>query len=280
MTTHTSARPVVALDFDGVLNPLGFEIPPGYVEHKVHAPLGVVPESPFIRGYGREALSTTVRVNPDHGRWIDSLLEVADVVWATTWEEAANVCIAPLLGIDPLPVGISVEKNPPMFSHVRSGDSSGWKSMSLADEFRDRALVWVDDMNGSWIRQAEQVHQTRHLFWTDSEYYLEAARRYAWDNHADYAPKPHFEDTWAESGRLVRSAWSAIGYNSPVRFPTIEEPEDDSDELLDWRDLLDDDPYAGADKSPTMAVNTVPEIGLTPGQMEAISRFVHQHANR
>lgn len=282
MSTAAEARPVVALDFDGVLNPLGFEVPQGFVEHTVHAPVGVVPESAFIRGGGRTPLTTTVRINTDHGAWIESLLEVADVVWATTWEEAANVCIAPLLGIDPLPVGISVEDHPPRFGHMRNGDSAAWKAEALENKFAGRPLVWADDTASAWIRQAEEVHQTRHLFWTDNEYYLDCARRFEWDNRGSYAPSAHFEDTWAESGRLIRSAWSSIGYGGAFRFPDPRDPEreevDESD-LLDWGSLIGRQDN-GADPAPTMTVHTVPEIGLTPAQMDAITRFVHEHASR
>jgi hypothetical protein len=83
VTDPDHARPVVALDIDGVLNPLG------EVEWHVATPLHVdarrVPDSPFLRGYGRLDLEVTVRLNPAHGEWITRLVERAQVVWATTW---------------------------------------------------------------------------------------------------------------------------------------------------------------------------------------------------
>jgi hypothetical protein len=74
--------------------------------------------------------------------WIRSLLErgVA-VVWASTWEHAANTHFAPLLGIPPLPVATITTPN----DLPAVGGAPEWKSHQLAAQFQGRPLVWIDD---------------------------------------------------------------------------------------------------------------------------------------
>lgn len=148
-----SNRPVVALDIDGCLNAGGSPsyLGEGWEIHRVEMPAADLPDSPFIGGYGEQDLSIPVCINPSlHGTWITKLREHVDVVWATTWEHAANKYLAPLLGIDPLPVGISVRVQLPRFGDAKNHDSTAWKAMALGDAFRGRSLVWVDDYNESY----------------------------------------------------------------------------------------------------------------------------------
>lgn len=140
---------VVALDVDEVLNHDGL----GTVEHPLVVPAADLPNSPFLRGGGERDLSTIVRLDPRHGEWINSLLERGiEVVWATTWEEAANTHLAPLLGIPPLPVAVSVTAHPPRFGWVHNGNTGAWKADALAERYPDPevALVWVDDLAHHW----------------------------------------------------------------------------------------------------------------------------------
>lgn len=107
MTEQTTQKPVVALDIDGVLNAGGAAsyLGPGWEDHLLEIPAADLPDSPFVGGGGAHDLTFTATINPAaHGPWITRLREYADVVWATTWEQAANAVLAPLLGIDPLPV--------------------------------------------------------------------------------------------------------------------------------------------------------------------------------
>lgn len=138
-------RPVVALDVDGVLNAFRMDpLQPGWSRFDVEMRAENIPDSPSA--YGPETI--TVTLNPAlHGPWIAALRQQADVVWATTWEQAANDLIAPLLGIEPLPVGISATKQPPTSKHLSPRDSTAWKGEALSAAFPDRALVWVDDQN-------------------------------------------------------------------------------------------------------------------------------------
>jgi hypothetical protein len=144
-----AARPVLALDIDGVLNPLvGRE---DLVAHRVTLPAARLPRSPFILGFGESDLRLVVRTSAGHAAWIQDVRSRADVVWATTWEHAANDLFAPLLGIDPLPVAVSSVRHPPRPVHADTADSAGWKAEALAEEFTGRPLVWVDDAAGGFV---------------------------------------------------------------------------------------------------------------------------------
>jgi hypothetical protein len=149
-------RTVVALDIDGVLSP--FEDVPGFEVHDLHIDVADVPKSPFVNGGGEKALDLQMRTSKMHARWISDLRERAEVVWATTWEDAANRVYAPLLGIDVIRVGISVEQNPPRFSQARSANSAEWKAMALAEEFEGRRLVWVDDSAWMYAGRGEGLY--------------------------------------------------------------------------------------------------------------------------
>ena len=144
-------RPVIALDVDGVLNAYRMgPLQPGWKRFDVEMRAENIPESPFA--YGPETIAVTL--NPAlHGPWITALRQHADVVWATTWEQAANDLLAPLLGIDPLPVGISAAQQPPSAKHLAPRDSTAWKAEALSAAFPDRPLVWVDDQNAAYPLQ-------------------------------------------------------------------------------------------------------------------------------
>src|SRR5256885_3202546 len=93
---------VVAIDVDGVLNPLPGRrdlAANGFGAHELLLPADVLPDSPLIRGYGLHDLMLTVHVNPVlHGGWINRLLATPGIepVWATTWERAVAL-LEPLL---------------------------------------------------------------------------------------------------------------------------------------------------------------------------------------
>lgn len=109
-------RPVVALDVDGVLFPLGARpgdpilVPEGYIEATVWG--------------------MPVSYHPDLPAFLAQVHELAEIVWATSWAEGANGHIGPLFGLDARPT-----------LDVR-GDR--WAAVSaFADE---RPLVWCEDM--------------------------------------------------------------------------------------------------------------------------------------
>ena len=139
-------RPVVAIDIDGVLRlptrpgrqtpegayaveltmradayPSFFHRPPAWDED------GTQSKTHWLSGIGAD--------------WIRSLLDRGiEVVWATTWQEYANVYFAEPLGIPPLSLGVSGGGDEYEFP-----DSPEWKSVTLAQRFPGRPLVWVDD---------------------------------------------------------------------------------------------------------------------------------------
>lgn len=182
-------RAVVALDIDGVLNRLGAHdvLTGGWEEHAASIGAEHLPGSPFVTGHGEHDLDLLLVVNPGlHGPWITALRRRADVVWATTWENAANAVLAPLLGIEPLPVGISVAVQKPRFGDAINGDVAGWKAFALETAFEGRPLVWIDDMNGSraqswWGRQG----QPTRVVTCDSEAGLTAEQMAAVDAWVD-----------------------------------------------------------------------------------------------
>jgi hypothetical protein len=110
--------PLLLLDVDGVLNPFAAaSCPQGFTEHEFF-----LHEGP-------------VRLNPVHGRWLRGLAEHYEIVWATGWEEDANLLLAPLLGLPRFPVILF----PPKPFDPRE------KVPPVAAFVRDRPAAWVDD---------------------------------------------------------------------------------------------------------------------------------------
>ncbi len=80
-------RPLLLMDVDGVLA-LRAPAPARYLEYTIVAKTG---------------RSDRVWLHPDHGRWLMSLAEQFDVVWATGWEQDAPRLLGGLLGIPAFP---------------------------------------------------------------------------------------------------------------------------------------------------------------------------------
>ncbi|MCH9732231.1 MAG: hypothetical protein K0U84_21575 [Actinomycetia bacterium] len=151
-----ATRPLVAIDIDGVLNPLPSELAnvalparlPGYVEHEITLPAGQR-HLPYLRGHGTETVHGRVLVNNVHARWIRSLLDRGvEVGWATTWEHFANEVFGPLLGLPQLPLAVEYHADVENGHHYERMHSLGafeWKSSALWSKYQGRALVWIDD---------------------------------------------------------------------------------------------------------------------------------------
>lgn len=138
-----AARPVVALDLDGVLNPQVRQA--AFTEFELRVEPGVAPTSPFVPRVPDEGLVLRVRSAPYNVEWVWALTELADVVWATSWEQLAVDLYAPAVGLPELPfVPHSLWK--PRLEDARAGNPVPWKLRGLDACFRGRPLCWVDDL--------------------------------------------------------------------------------------------------------------------------------------
>ncbi|MGW2746666.1 HAD domain-containing protein [Streptomyces sp. NPDC001450] len=86
------------------------------------------------------------RVDPALGSRLAAL--GCELVWATTWTDDANTCLAPWLGLPPLPVvEWPDEDEPPGLLH--------WKTRPLVAWAAGRPFVWIDDelteADRSWV---------------------------------------------------------------------------------------------------------------------------------
>lgn len=125
-------RPLLLLDIDGVLNPLGVREAPGFAEYRL--------------------AGLRVLLSPDHGRWLTSLGDQYDLTWATSWERDADL-IAERIG---LPTGLPA---------ITFTDQSEW-TVKLPDVVRyvgDRALAWVDDVFGADVQSWAASRQSPTL---------------------------------------------------------------------------------------------------------------------
>jgi hypothetical protein len=145
-------RPVIGLDFDGVLNITAVEdLPDGFERHVVELDRANWPQHPYIRPLppGPGPFLHGIVVSRDHGRMVREWLAAgAVVVWATTWERAV-LRNAPLCDLPELPVlEISRVLDGPL--PTRTAD---WKLTGLQQAFAGHPLVWVDDFGAD--RQGE-----------------------------------------------------------------------------------------------------------------------------
>ncbi|MFF8313311.1 HAD domain-containing protein [Streptomyces lydicus] len=119
-------RPLLFLDVDGPLIPFGGPTPS----------YSVGPEGPPV-----EANPLLARIDPAMGRRLAAL--GYELVWATTWGEEANECIAPRIGLPPLRMILWPEPSEAEERDVRAGRH--WKTRPIVAWAAGRAFAWVDD---------------------------------------------------------------------------------------------------------------------------------------
>lgn len=129
-------RPLLLLDVDGVLFPLGSG-PDGERMHDV-----------VLGGWSPVSFSALV---PDRLMRLSHMYRLA---WGTAWGQSANDLIAPLLGLPPLPVCDLSDADPPA--------GTTWKLPAIASYLGDRSGAWIDDEIGGDALQwaATRTHPT------------------------------------------------------------------------------------------------------------------------
>lgn len=137
-----AALPVLFLDVDGPLIPFGAtrqQLPNGYPT--------------FARGHtvpGADAHPLLTRIDPAHGPRLANL--PCQLVWATSWMSDANDCVAPWLGLPPLPV-----VDWPDASDEQAGGLH-WKTPVVVHWAAGRPFAWVDDEIGEADRAWVEAH--------------------------------------------------------------------------------------------------------------------------
>ena len=122
-------KPFLLLDVDGPLNP--WRMSPavahdnGYTSHQITVTGQTYP----------------VLLNPAHGAALLALTDVVDLMWATTWEDAANELISPVLG---LPQNLPVIHWPTSARDLSSYRGS-WKTRHVLALVGSRPIAWFDD---------------------------------------------------------------------------------------------------------------------------------------
>ncbi len=127
-----SDRPLLLLDVDGVLNVLG----PG----------------PGCRMRDVVAGGSVVRFRADLPDVLARLGKRFELVWATTWESAANDCLAEPFGLPALPQ-VSFSAHP---ETDWVGPDETWKLPAVREAVGDRPCAFLDDDLGqdahAWAR--------------------------------------------------------------------------------------------------------------------------------
>jgi hypothetical protein len=123
-------RPLILVDVDGVLNVLAG------AKRRRHLAYhhGWIQKRVDVGG-----LTFRLFVNPQFGGWLRKLAADtgAELAWGTTWEEYANLCVGPLVGLPRLPVApVTDWESPSRRRH---------KAHGLVPWTQGRPFVWFDD---------------------------------------------------------------------------------------------------------------------------------------
>lgn len=145
--THAVERPILFLDVDGPLIPFGPS--PGRFQAPASRP-GVFPDegNPLLGRLDRAVGPRLMALG-------------CDLVWASTWMEEANECVAPRIGLPRLPV---VEW--PEASVADGPRGLHWKTRPLVEWAYHRPFIWVDDeinaVDRLWVAAQHQEPALLH----------------------------------------------------------------------------------------------------------------------
>ncbi|MCT9084372.1 HAD domain-containing protein [Streptomyces fulvoviolaceus] len=155
------------LDVDGTLLPFGAARPYPVYETRFALPEAAV---------GHPLLT---RVDPALGARLTAL--GCELVWATTWMDDANTCLAPWLGLPPLPRVDWPDEDEDEDEDDAAGGSAGlhWKTRPLVARAAGRPFVWVDDeitdVDRTWVAAQHPgralLHRVDHRYGlTDADF--------------------------------------------------------------------------------------------------------------
>jgi hypothetical protein len=118
--TEPSARPLLAVDVDGVISLFDFD---------------ELPERESVRWELVDGIVHCISLAA--GERLRRLADAFELVWATGWEERANDYLPRILGLPELPY---LE-----FDGAARFGTAHWKLGPLTDYAGERPLAWVDD---------------------------------------------------------------------------------------------------------------------------------------
>lgn len=144
------SRPILFIDVDGVLSP--FEAGPasedrGFVRHHLR-PTCWIDQHPHL--HPEDVPDVPVWLRPDHG---EELLDLPyELVWATTWEDEANMYVSPRIGLPRLPVVTW------SIRHGYGPDGTHRKTVDVIRYAAGRPFVWLDDQ----LSVADRIYVRQH----------------------------------------------------------------------------------------------------------------------
>lgn len=127
MTTTDNTRPVVFLDVDGVINDLNW-----------------YPKDDDTRTVHNTELGYLVTIARETRELVAALHKVADIYWLTTWREAANRDISPLVGL-PSDLPVITDGTTDRWVHWKAEAARPIAEALLAE---GRDVYWIEDFYG------------------------------------------------------------------------------------------------------------------------------------
>jgi hypothetical protein len=147
-------KPLLFMDVDDVLN---LRSKHAYHEYLLHVDTAKLSSSPFTNHFSGEYVDLTVRFDSRYPGWMSDLTESFEIVWATTWENAANLYLSELLGLGELGV-VEFSKIKATEQEVADLDVASWKWRGLLAYAHGRPFVFVDDQ----ATALEKEHPVTH----------------------------------------------------------------------------------------------------------------------